>query len=810
MIKFLITLIFLNFSVFSQETEECNFANILGTSLDSIASSFQIPNCTQTGFFELNQNAETICACKDQFDKSVGHYSGLEVMAPNPSVKNILLDELKKSLSSNILDIAKLRTVFSTGADFSSAAAACNIDQIKSLNCITSTDYEDFKNSLATELSKVLSPAPSFDDTGILKRESASRNCSEISDQEIVRVSSLSLEEFISGDNSVPNIVDRFSNLSPISNDGINGVLRGMGSEFAANIFKTHPVFSKLLSDPAELKNFFTSLRRPPSLENIRSNLYQNDRSNKMLASSIESSCKKAISAFKQNACSDHAKNNRVRIENLKLPNPYSQISSPRPGNFVRPEPVDTANIRLNGIADFLKICKIRTNDSTAPELNSLLSEISNGMYSEYKSLSLSKYGSDRYTNEFSGFRSYLCDAKAPGACPQGSSDFKCRMLNIYNKTKIEGTPENRLSSTSDPSINSLLRAMIGNPSARSLPIETSRVLIAEGIIPQENGEFITSEQFDRRPGSSFGRPADPTLSDARVAQAGFRQPLRNTTGATRTYDSTTSAAATLSSETGITGGNQDLDSSTLIDSIGDQMRSNLLRSEVDAIARGQQQGNSVGSQQRRTQNGRTTQPLPTANLQPTGALPLPNVPANPTGLLGGSSGDTARPLEDVTPFNEQVRRAQAVAARAGMAGAQGGTAAGGSVAGAAAGAGAGIGQPNRAPGSVNEAPISLEVAADASNVSDVLIAKLSSNDSSALQLQRLISGGQGFTLRLNERVVQINFEGGQFRVATGAGLSDRAKNQIESILNDPARRRQPTQNEAARLRELQLALPRS
>ena len=780
--------------LFAQQTPDCDFAALLDSDNEAIATSFQIPNCSRGVIIEQSNNANYICACKAQFERSVSHYPGLGSPPPRPSAKTFIINELKKALSSNILDMAKLRTMYSTGADFSSASTACDISQIERPSCVAPEEFQGFKDSMVRELAQFLSPTPSFNNDGILQRASSVSTCTDISDQDVIRASSLLLEESISSDTRTPNFVEQISNLNPVTPQAINSILRSYTTPDYDSLSKTHPVLSRLMLNPADFKTFFSSLQRPTTLESFKDGLYRNPSNNQKLVQNVANACTQAIRAFKDNVCLQAVTNNQVKIDRIQIPNPYSNLSSSKAGNFMRPAPVETARERVADMANFLQFCDIRSPNPTALDLNRVLTEISSSMNPEYSAKQIVNYGKDRYSNEIAANRALMCEARSEANCTASSTTVKCKLYNSFTNSRVAGTSEYRLANTSDSSLNSLLRAMIGNPTAANLPPDIARILIDQRIIPQTDGTILAQEDIDRSPRAI----STPTLSRS-----------LSTSGLSPGSVATAARRATISKSGATRGSTAADDNSDLIDldnsrqRISDefaalppdsQTKLSGIQDEIMRRVTGQPRGGRplTADQIRRivreeAQN--RSVPLSAAEENAAVAQAQLNMPGMLTPASDARTAGLGRDVDgQVWRSKAQTQADRANGALMGMASGTGGSGGGGGASGSAGGGAAG----NAGRGvATDSATIALDVSADAgANITDALNSQFRSETPGAQQLQTLLRAQSNFNFRFRDRTVQVLYDRSSrsYRVSETAGLAPQLKSQLESFLNNRAR----------------------
>jgi hypothetical protein len=777
----------------AQTPADCTTSQILGIDAQDFAESLQIPNCGNRSFFELQNNSTVLCNCKQDLERAVRRYPGLTLPTPAPIInaKQVLLNEFKKSISANLLDVTNLRSVYAVQGDFSAATRACNIERIGRLPCMAGAEFTNLQNELANELSEVLNPTPKFDNDGILQRGSSTSQCTDISDQNILRATSLNLELEIANDSGNPTIIERFSSLNPVTLAGLRNLTDSYESTVPyLTLFKNHPLFSRLISNPQEFKNFFTSLRRPVTASDLRTNLYSNTSNNQRLIQNLANNCERTISTFANKICNEAVSRNNFRISNLSVPNPYTSMAAPKPGRYVQTDPADAASQKINELSDMLKFCNNSPPTSGAIDLNETIQQISGWLPETEARASLQKYGQTRYINQFGAARTAICSARNSGNCRTSSTTYDCRLFNAYTQVTSQNTPENLLAITSDPVLNNILRTLIGNPSAQDLSPATAQILISQGIIPREDGtmdpEALAATQTDRSPRAIatpiLSRSNAPTLVAPAVRRTGGSASGSARGGRTSDqsdlnpvdYDASQRAispevAALPEASQNKLEGIQD----EIMRRITGQPRPGgrpLSADQVRRIVREESQGQQVPLSPVE-ENAAVAQ----AQLDQAGMLPsLGN--ARTAGLGGQVDGQVSRSAA-------QKVADQRAAALGGMASGGSGGGASGTAAGGSADNGRGV--------AGEAATLALDVTSGSATLEQILNAQFGSNGARATELQSLLTRQSSFSFRFRDRTIQVNFDRAvrRFVVAT-QGVSIEQKNQIEAFLNNRERAR--------------------
>src|SRR5690606_12905023 len=119
--------------------------------------------------------------------------------------------------------------------------------------------------------------------------------------------------------------------------------------------------------------------------------------------------------------------------------------------------------------------------------------EITTGLDQAFQAHTLKQFEESKYFIEMGGMKAQLCDLTD---C-QGS--FTCKVKMKYKKMKGSENLDAKLASTSNESVNELLRSMIGDTSKTET--KTKEILIAHGIIPRADGKLVSQPEVpERRP----------------------------------------------------------------------------------------------------------------------------------------------------------------------------------------------------------------------------------------------------------------------------------------------------------------------
>lgn len=751
--------------------------------VEKLAESFQIPNCSRKPiiFPASRGDFSKLCnECIKDFDKAMSVYN-IPRSKNKINLEEVLFDELKKSLSGNLLDIVSLRSTFPTGADFSTAIESCNMDRfekkLESKQCLIGNNFNKLKSQLSVELANLFSESTPKGDNGILNRSNSPYACN-ISDKEILWSKSLSLENELNDE--IINKIKMIDAKDPVAlSIELENIELGVP---LVTLFRSHPIFSQMMSDPEKFRLFFKELKQPSTLSSFRSSLYNTQKANEALVSGIANKCKTAFETFEKVACSDDFKKGKVKVSELRTPNPLIDLGLTSNSKFIDPSASDPFETN----EQLLSLCKIQNNDSHSIDILKHMNQISEWMPKEYSEIKFDDYRITKYESEIGSSRSALCAIqKDGGKCDV--QEYNCRLYQTLRKSKDQSSQEGRLASSSDESVNQLLRSFIGSP--KEIPADTRAVLVSQGILPKnDQGEYVAQPDVpERRPGylnnqvasSAASAPASPAPAPTLARTASLNSAARN---AQRDAEYTTGFGTA-------TPTNYGSDYSDLIDS------NKELSSINDEIMRRLSQ-RAVNPNQEKTPVTRDEARKVTKAVAKERNFSL--TPAQENALTDSYMARAAPVFpsireEDKAALDpgmsaaESWKKEQKLKALSGMQGAQQGGAARGI---------ASSDSPDEVSSSEKEqqknlSTVALNIAEDKIrlNLSDVLNDKILKNDSEGQLLKVFLQNKKDFILQVNNQSFRVNFDktSRSFKVLFDSGDPEKASQlrpQLERFFN--------------------------
>lgn len=493
--KILLTLLLISTASFAQEFE-CD--DIVQT----LKGSVSIPNCLNSDLHEHIKEYKDFSLCGDCRDLFIKRYPeklpGLDKEELQKKFLNIALEEYRKNITNNLVETVKLSALPETGGTFSRSKQSCKMKTLddfangcKSPTALKllkeSNSISELEKSFSNELATILSnKAIKFHPTLLQRSQSA---CF-IPEKQLLYLTSMTVEEHFT-----PELISYIKNSEYKSikelfeSEDFNRIFKGDVAEFKVSL-SSHPLLNEIFSSLEKVKTFFQEIKSPHSINDFRSALY-NSKNADSFDERLEKNCDESFKALKNSICSVDFEKGNIDLDPL---NNYSRITDQTlkgsRDEFAVSEKILSQNL------EFLKYCP-KSENSNNLNLSTQADNISYGVDKSYRKKSFKKFSEDKYSSDFGQLNATLCSMNDQ-SCIEGT--FSC---SIYKKYKSISSDENSLDyklarSTSD-STRELLRSMIGDTS-KADP-EAKAILIAHGIIPQENGKYVEQPEIpERRP----------------------------------------------------------------------------------------------------------------------------------------------------------------------------------------------------------------------------------------------------------------------------------------------------------------------
>ena len=465
--------------LFTQSAFSSELCDVLENPAITNITSLGIQNCIdENKLFDESENPGSGPICRNCRNTN----SPLISMSDNDRKKlkqeafvKEMASEFQKAMATLLLDLAALRKMNSTNASFSESIDKCSS---ASLNSKLSSCGETQKNILAemrfdqmipNEIANLLSKNPS-DLGGLLTRDSKKNECS-ISDEEISQLAPLVLEKHIN-----PDFVNRIASVEIATMDEI---FDAVGPESIGQL-KAHPILMALGKDPAKLIKFFKDLKGVPSQQlssRFKAELYTSENG-QLLDQDISNKCEQAINNFTK-ICSPQVDQGKISL------GPFNNFARFNNDDFPIPNPeyASTTSLLTRNLT-MLEFCDAPSPGDLQIPRDTIA--INNFLPENLRNKTYRQFDSEVYYRSVGTLKINLCKISKGARC---ESTFECQLSDFYKKTLVPNSPEYRLANSADTGINSILRSMVGNNA--NLSPTTKTVLIAEGILPQTNGQFV-------------------------------------------------------------------------------------------------------------------------------------------------------------------------------------------------------------------------------------------------------------------------------------------------------------------------------
>lgn len=735
----------------SQSNELCDEN---GNPIIKIASLVGIPNClnpdTTRDAKKLNKQEGLCGECKSNFQRN----ADLTISSIDPKSKKelfikIALDGYKKVLTDNLVEAIKLRALQPTGSNFSKSINAC---KLKSMNELTKGCSQETRKiiqdtgiigninrDLSNELASFITDDPNFNPGNtLLKREQ--RACF-ISEKDLLLISSRAAEEALT-----PQMLDKLASLDPddylstnhlFLEDDIMENYEGDLSQLSQSL-RSHPLLANYMDDPAKFIEFVKSIPTPRNTENLRAKIY-NAESGNNFDNDLAESCKSSFEVINKNLCSSDFNSGKFNLDAFSN---YRQIKGTELPSF--DSPLADKEVILNANAEVLKYCDINPDENKI-KLSGIQNSLTSGMMSVYQDLSFVEFNEVKHKTEIGNLNRKVCQM-ANRPCTQDT--FECKVLQKYNDLKNSGSLESKLARSSNLDVNSVLRSMIGDTS--NLEPKTKEILIANGIIPRDDGTMVAQPDIPERTTEYFANNNTQNNQPARTT-AQIAQTKSNTNQATRqpfTADESysNSQANTVSPNQESFADFSDIlnDSSEELQSIQDEIRRRLSGLPESRKSDPEQTREIVRESFRR--RGRQLSPQQ-MNAISDRIMNSQRTPASSQFASSSTDDSNSASVSDAETEMERFRNGQRDAALMGMAGAQQVAARNG----------------DRAPASVEAekelTTIALNLPQDPQvKLSEVFVNKLNMNDSETQLLKVLMRNKNNFLLQINSLNFKIQF----------------------------------------------------
>jgi hypothetical protein len=682
-------------------------------------------------------------------------------------------NELEKSLSSLVIDIASHRNSWSTGSSFSRSIETCQTKRIETeLAKCNSSFLKQFKEkNLSNKIGNEVASLISINHTGLEGILDRSGSPKSLSSCPITDVASSNLRQFLFEETISPDLVRMINSVQASSSSELQTRLSKVIGDDNFRLISAHPILKSLLQEPALFQSTFRSLssQKDPALIKaaFRAKIHSPETGN-MIDRKHAEKCSATIESFTKALCNPEFSKGNISLV------PYNNFNK-----FINGDDLDQSDASItekqindnNLMFEFCDSIPIRNQVSLATTLQNMNS----WMPEEEKDTSLARYSAEKYNNNFGDLKTALCGMLPAPNCNQDNDE--CRLYNIYQSMK--NSPEGRIANSSDPNVNRVLQALIGNP--ETIAPKARDILIAEGILPQTNGQFVERSTPPERQPDYLANVANGTITPktetqiaaSTAASTNRKQPNRPQGQAQINAPAPSTAAA--QTETQLAANTADDADLRRFQGELDERLKRIEGEQVPGINNQQkpQQPRRVVSQA--VNSDRTINSQISAGFIPTSA-PVQGDVVNPNQAAPISSGEKANLAPDTS--RQTLAQRQANEARAQMHGARSNPAANA--------------EAGRTPASLEGIPSSDSTVALTINgdITANLEQVLKSSEGKGSDLRSLIEARRPFLFQLNDSVFDVQVKNGVYVVAYRSGDSSKRAltSTLQSLFNNSIR----------------------
>ena len=492
----------LSLAIFAQE-DPCEEG--VKNPLQDVISSVSVPNCfnNRNFLFAKKGRFEHLCeTCKENFVTNSAKQNAVNTdkNQKKQNFFNIAIQEYKKVLTNNLVEIAKLRSIQTTGNGFDNSIRECKFKESADFkNCssevktLLDNELPKLQSSLASELAQIISSKKLENrNSGLMDREQAAKYCF-IPEKDILHYSNLTLEESF-GDRFFQEISKTNSSFNNL--DELFDSLKEKGVpdiDAIKHRIKSHPLLALHSNNANDFVKFFRSLT-PQDVQGLKKDLYSNENGKK-LDQKISQSCKAAFESLSKGLCSASFNNDDFAF------NPFSKIEYLEPSLVTDEQELASTDELFNLNAKALGLCASASKEGVL-DGNHVLEDISNLAGEEYKTFPFNVYKSQKYNRDISMTNELLCDIES-GKTKCVEDSFECK---IFKKLKSPEAFEGKLANSANSEINTLLRTFIGNP--KEISPEVRVTLVNAGILPKSDGTMVAQTEIPERQPGYFNKPA--------------------------------------------------------------------------------------------------------------------------------------------------------------------------------------------------------------------------------------------------------------------------------------------------------------
>jgi hypothetical protein len=496
----LFILLSFSFPIYSQDEKNCETGTLstLAEKISSPCSKGKKNDKLRDILSNLDDETSIESFCEDCKEPATHSEKKSKISSFNLENKKqftkAMLNELRKNLSSTMIDLMSLRSTFSLNFKPEESISACNINDLALSKCkdgkslqdllqetIGSEDsFQNIQKDLSYEIANTLTLYPD-EKQGLLKRKSSS--CG-ISDNEFIHAKIKYQESLFT-----PALI---ASLKKSNIDFEKNVLSQLaGSNLSKADLDTvkkmseHPMIQAMLKDGNQMTSFLKSFKGDITQEKIIENLFSRKNS-EMLSKNLSSRCEKSFETIKETLCSSEFKTGNVIF------NDFDSMNINIGPSLLKEDKEDHLYSFCMGIKTNTNKPLLFTilNKSLTKDMPTKRSKM------DYKSLSSTYYDEDFYTP-----KEQICKSLEGQDCTSSQS-MNCSISKFLKASRVPNSPQSKLLASHDPNIDRILGSLIG--SAPTVDTKTRTFLTEQGILPKADGTIVEAKDTQIRNPSTY------------------------------------------------------------------------------------------------------------------------------------------------------------------------------------------------------------------------------------------------------------------------------------------------------------------
>ena len=413
MMHIFVILIFLSpFSIMANQ-EDCPI-EILSKQVISLGNDVSLPNCRTNDNLSLAVKGKLVLCkkCVSDFKTKIQGDQKNKIDVTKEKQKQYLklaVEEFKKVLANNLIEVAKLRSLPSTKSDFRRSISACSIDNLDLNGCgnlaksSILNEISNMKSSLANELAHIISDSPLSDlKSGLLER-TTKKNLCPISEKKILYASNKAIEDYLS-----PEILNAISKINDNEIKSLGDLIDSLKNSGFSNLDQirsqliSHPLLGIHQKNPQTFLQLVRNLNPRNSFE-LKKMIYSKHYGDSF-DQSLSDSCNNSFSKFKQAVCSKDFESGNFSF------NPFKEIDKIENAPIIDESELAHNESLIKANLQALQYCEIAQSPGNSNG-NDQLNEISKNLGTELAKKPIKTYAADKYNNDISRTHQRLCES---------------------------------------------------------------------------------------------------------------------------------------------------------------------------------------------------------------------------------------------------------------------------------------------------------------------------------------------------------------------------------------------------------------